>query len=133
MKFYLASSFALKDTVQDVAEILENLGHSVTVKWWLKDYKKILLSDDDWYDHPDVGRISQRNFEGIRSADVFLFIADKSAPRKFNGANIEFGYAYALRKPCFAIGLLERSAMYVPMKRCSSLSEVLELVREATK
>jgi len=126
--FYLASSFALKREVQAVANVLLSQGHSITTCWWERDFKEIQTSDEEWYRLKEVVEVSQRNFDGIREADVFLLVApfSPSPSRKFNGANIELDYAYALGKPIFSIGNLERSAMYVPVHKCETIEEVLK-------
>jgi len=130
MKFYLASSFDLVGFVQEIANNLTELGHTITVEWWHKDFKKLQLSKKAWYEDKRVENVSKRNFRGIENAEVFLLVTHPNDSRKFNGANIELGYALALGKDCYSIGKLERSAMYVPVKKCSSLSEFLEKLRE---
>ena len=119
MRVYLASSFDLAKYVSDICRSLESHGHIITVHWWVKDFEKAIQkdSDDAWYRDKQVQEISKRNFVGIETADVFLLVAHPTEKRKFNGANIELGYALALKKTCFALGKLERSAMYVPVQR----------------
>ena len=126
MKVYLASSFDLIRRVEAIAKTLREKGHTVTVEWWQKDYKKLPLADSDWYEDARVKAISKRNFQGIREADIFVLVAPTTTSKKFNGANIELGYALALEKPCFSVGHLQRSAMYVPVTKCDSIEEVLE-------
>ncbi len=126
MKVYLASSFDLIKKVEALAKVIKEKGHTVTVEWWHKDYKKLPLADVDWYEDTRVTAISKRNFRGIREADIFVLIAPTLTSKKFNGANIELGYALALGKPCYSVGRLQRSAMYVPVIKCESMEEVLE-------
>lgn len=125
MKFYLASSFDLKQQVVSVATSLKARGHSITVEWWHYDYKQRDIPDASWFVESEVVDVSNRNFQGIEDCDRFVLIADSETPRKFNGANIELGYALALQKPCYSLGKLERSAMYVPVIRCDSLDDIL--------
>jgi nucleoside 2-deoxyribosyltransferase len=133
MKFYLASSFDLVERVKKVAEILRKHGHEITCEWWVRDYKDMIwMSDDEWYEHFKVQEISKRNFDAVSKADVLLLVAGDT-PRKFNGANIELGYALALGKPCYSIGKLERSAMYVSVRRREFLDEVLGSEKEESK
>ena len=126
MKVYLASSFDLIKKVDALAKVLREKGHKVMVEWWRKDFKKLPLADVDWYEDARVTAISERNFQGIREADIFVLIAPTLTSKKFNGANIELGYALALGKPCYSVGRLQRSAMYVPVTKCDSIEEVLE-------
>ena len=131
VKVYLASSFELVKTLKNVARILENHGYAITVKWWVRDYKKIDLPDEEWYTRDDVKAISERNFKGIRKADILILVAGNDKARKFNGANIELGYALALRKPCYSMGKLERSAMYVPVLKHVDLAGILETIQNS--
>jgi nucleoside 2-deoxyribosyltransferase len=126
MKVYLASSFDLIRKVEAIAKTLKEKGHTVTVEWWHKDYKKLPLADIDWYEDARVKAISKRNFQGIREADIFVLVAPTTTSKKFNGANIELGYALALEKTCYSVGHLQRSAMYLPVIKCDSIEEVLE-------
>lgn len=128
MKFYIASKFGLADRVKKIAAILKAKGHEITVEWWNRDYKKFMPNEEDelWYHHFKVIEVSKRNFEGIKKADRFLFVAPVDIPTKFNGANIELGYALALGKPCYSLGKLDRSAMYLPVKRCEFIEEVVK-------
>jgi len=126
MKFYLASDFELKQRVVLVAEYLKSANHSITREWWHYDFKQLELPDKIWYKEHNVVDVSKRNFQAIRECDVFLIVAHHKKARKFNGANIELGYALALGKPCFSLGRLQRSAMYVPVVKCSNINEVLQ-------
>ena len=125
MKFYLASSFDLVKYVKKLAEILKEARQEITVEWWRKDYKTISVPDDKWYENTEVQNISSRNFQGVRDADIFVLVAHPEAPKKFNRANIELRYALELGKECFSIGKLQRSAMYVPVKKCENVSDFL--------
>lgn len=127
MKFYIASSFDLVNRVRQIAIHLKAKGHEITVEWWHKDYKRLLIAEEEWYQNREVINISKRNFKGIEDADIFLLIAPKYSPKSFNGANIELGYALALGKPCYSIGKLQRSAMYVPIRKFQKLAEVLNV------
>ncbi len=67
MKVYLASSFDLKEKVQQTACLLESKGVEITRKWWLKDYKNAFgqIPDEDWYDREEVRWVSEENFKAI--------------------------------------------------------------------
>lgn len=126
MKIYLASKFNLKDDVQYLSNLLEEEGHEITVKWWEKDFKKEFgeISDDEWYTLPDIESVCSRNFRGIDEADVVILIASLEA-QKFNGANIEMGYALAKGKKVMSIGKIERSAMYWGIKKYPHMNALL--------
>ena len=125
MKIYLASSFSLISLVKEVAEKLEKHGFEITRKWWTFDFKTIQIPDDEWYGLLEVKKCCVDNFKAIEKADCLILVANPKVPQKFNGANIELGYALALGKPCYSVGKLERSAMYVPVIKCRDLNEVL--------
>lgn len=126
MNVYLASCFELKEQVISVARNLKEMGHHITREWWHYDFKQIQVPDKKWYKEPNVKSVAEANFKAVANSDILILIADPKKPKKFNGANIELGYALALGKQCYSLGKLERSAMYVPVKRCQSLSEIFE-------
>ncbi len=127
MKIYLASSFDLKEKVQQVADILEKHGHQITRKWWDKNFKEIIkIEAPEWFQHPDVVAVAKKNFSAIEAADALILVAPHDRTKKFNGANIELGYALALKKFCFSLGKLEKSAMYVPVTQVTTIEELLD-------
>lgn len=125
MKVYLASSFNLANRVEAVANQLKSLGHTITLEWWHTDLKRLEMSDDAWYDFSVIEDVYNRNLKAINEADVVILIAPEERPKKFNGANIEIGYAIANNKPVYSVGKLERSAMYAPVEKYSSLKELM--------
>lgn len=140
MKFYLASSFDLIEKVQEVCEAIEGYGHSITVKWWSREYDipnegkvktSILkkryekLDPDEFYSRPETRRSYLDDFKGVVNADVFIFVADE-IPRKYNGANVELGIALANNIICFSIGNLETSPLYYDVLRRNSIEDILK-------
>jgi nucleoside 2-deoxyribosyltransferase len=133
MKVYLASSFDLVPVVETVTEYLERQGHTITVKWWSRDGfdlrdKKADQTTDGFYKDPVCEMIFWRDYQGVTDSDAFVIVAGDT-PKKFNGANVEYGIAIALKKPCFSIGCLENSAMYHPLKKCKTFSELSDSLR----
>ncbi len=133
MKVYLASSFDMVPIVEIVSDYLERQGHTIAVKWWSKDGfdlrdKKADQTSDGFYKDPICEMIFWRDYQGVTDSDAFVIVAG-DIPKKFNGANVEYGIAVAMRKPCFSIGCLENSAMYHPIKKCKALSELAESLR----
>ena len=128
MKIYLASSFSLKQRVEEVSERLKKAGHTITVEWWNKDFKKAfgLISDDKWYKLDDIILISKKNFKGIDDADVLIIVCPKIESKKYNGANVELGYAIGKYKHVISLGRLERSAMYLGVKRIYNIEDLIE-------
>lgn len=134
---YLASSFSLTDQVERVHDALVDAGHIVPDLWW-RDHR---LADkhpdagtDAYYDHPEVAEVARQHYQNIRECDVFVLVCPDDEPRKFNGANVELGYAYAHGLNVFAVGALERSAMYVtpegvPVERVDSARELVDELR----
>lgn len=109
---YLASSFDLKSRVISLAEQLKKHGIGVTVEWWNHDFKEIDVPDSEWYNSDKIKWVKERNFKGIDDADAFILVCPDNVCKKFNGANIELGYAIGKGKPVFRYGNVERSAMY---------------------
>jgi len=134
---YLASSFKLVDRIESVCEVLEKNGHAVPDKWWRNNRladKHPDAGTDAYYDHPEVSEVACQHYQNIQECDVFVLVCPDNEPRKFNGANIELGYAYAHGLDVFAVGALERSAMYVtpegvPINRVDSMPELVDELR----
>lgn len=124
MKLYLASKFELSDVLNVLTEELKQAGHEITVIWWTSGAKLMEMSDEEWYKHPRVKYVFERDLEGVKNANAVILVCP-STPSKFNGANIEIGYAMALGKPCLSIGSLDRSAMYLPLIKCSGILDLL--------
>lgn len=108
------------------------------------------LDDLAFYSRPETRKSSEDDIQGVLDSDVLILVADEK-PRKFNGANIELGIAigvnlilqlqaltggpyrcYGLYAPgpklILSLGRLEISPLYLPVKRCQALEEVLELL-----
>lgn len=132
MKFYLASDFNNVKEVERVATLLQRKGHKITCEWWHFDSKKAFKKDSDpiFYMMQSVRALYLRNLDAIREADAFILVCPMDKAVKFNGANIELGFALALGKPCFSLGLLQRSAMYVPVHKVMYLDHLLHKAKE---
>lgn len=129
IKVYIASSFKLIPQVKYVAKLLNDYGCLITKLWWNFDYKTIDLPNSLWYKEEDVINISQENFNAIDECDILLFVANHK-PQKYNGANVEVGYAIGKNKIVCSIGELERSAMYVPIKQFVDVIGFLDWLQE---
>ncbi len=140
MKFYLASSFDLIDKVEKVCNSIEGYGHSITVKWWSKEYdipnegkvKTTVLKDrrlnmisEQFYELPETRRSYLDDFRGVINADIFIFIADEKT-KIYNGANVELGIALANNIICFSIGKLTNSVLYYDVLKRNSIEEILK-------
>lgn len=132
MELYLASSFSLIWEIGLVHDTLTAAGHEVPDVWWNEDLKKIRLPEDEWYEDPRVQNISERHWRSIESCDAFVLVCPADEPKKFNGANVELGYAHALGKPLFAVFELERSAMYEPVTRVPSAGALVDALEEVS-
>lgn len=134
MKIYLASSFDQKDKVERISKILEDLGHEIVVKWWYIDFKeKVNINDDDeWYDHPDIKMVKERNYKALLESDACILVCPDDKPKAFNGANLEIGFALGKGIPCFSIGKQARSGMYGDVKRSSNINELIKNLQSLT-
>jgi len=139
MKVYVASSFSLIPKVEKAVKALEKAGHEITVKWWARKYyvegegpvnTEVLkerfrdISSDEFYSKPETRYTFLSDLGGIEEAEAFIFVADDE-PRRYNGANIELGYAYGNGLPCFSIGTLMNSALYHGVVRCENINNII--------
>lgn len=132
MRVYIGSSFSLKDRVQKVHDDLIENGHDVPDVWWDESREQANLKDidvaieEDWYRKDIVKKRAKRHFDRIEECDVFVIVAPEGGEtKKFNGANIELGYAIATGSECYSVGRLERSAMYEPVTQLGSSRELV--------
>jgi nucleoside 2-deoxyribosyltransferase len=130
MEVYLASKFNLAKRVKRIATMLQSEKIGITVKWWEKDFKKIDLPDDEWYKLEIIKQIKERNFNGIDKSDAVILICPINKTTKFNGANIEVGYALGKGKPVYSVGKIERSGMYYDVIKCESAYELISKLKE---
>lgn len=144
MKIYIASSFAFVKEVENLSKLLEHQGHSITEKWFNRPYqipsmgtvhttdlKKIYeaLSNQEFYNKPETKTSFELDKKGVEECDAFVLYAGNK-PRKFNGANIELGIAIANNKLCFALGELEKSVLYYPVRQFSNAFELIYYLEE---
>jgi len=128
MKIYIASSFSLIPKILHVKYLLEKAGHEIPVKWWeraeLKEQFET-LKPDDFYAEPECANAYERDFEGVMTCDVLLFVAADRI-RRYTGANVELGIALGNSKPCMSVGRLPNSALYYNVYRAKDMDDVLE-------
>jgi len=139
MELYLASKFSLAARVDALHKVLEAAGHTVPDQWWRLDTKQTLsdgtnvekMPDREWYKLPEVRVIADRHWQSIKRCDALVLVGPLrgGTPVTFTGAHIELGYAFALGKPCFTVGPLTRSAMYLPAVQCETGDELLRRLR----
>lgn len=139
---YIASSFSLIPRVRLIAERIENMGHSIAVKWWDRSwnipgegevhttdlkgrYKD--LAPDEFYKKPTCKIAYEADIEGVLNCDVFLFMAD-DIPRAYNGANVELGIALGAGKPCYSLGVMATSVLYYKVTRCFDECHFLKIL-----
>lgn len=133
-KFYLASSFKLIHRVQKITDLLEAYGHTITEKWWDREYetghttelKKRYdkLRPGVFYQLKETEKSYMLDFQGIKDCDIFIFVADDKA-RRYNGACVELGIALAYGKPCYLLGSLENSVMFYQLKRLDCIDTLI--------
>lgn len=128
MQIYIASSFDLLDRVKELEQKLEEeMVSSITYKWWVHEEDKRVSSGDPRLVYTETEReVESKAIGGINLADCFVIVAPQDSTKKFNGANIELGYALAHGIPCFCYGALERSAMYSRVRQHDDIDKLLE-------
>lgn len=131
MKIYIASSFDEAKSCEMIRKLLTASGHEIPDVWWNVKTKDDFTdhSDAEFYSAPIVQAIAARHWRTIRECDAVVIVSNLETARSFTGANVEIGFAHALGKPILAVGLLKRSAMYVPVIQCGvSARQLIEAV-----
>ena len=129
MKVYLASKFALKDRVIEISDYLKSHGIKITYEWWFDNIKGIPVTDKEWYNHPSVIEVSNKDFNGVDEADIVVLVSDDTTPLSFNGANVEIGYALAKGKQVYILGKVDRNALYSRVVFCSSIANLIGMIQ----
>jgi len=128
VKAYLASSFDLAYRVEEISKFLNENDIDITVRWWNRDFKELDLPLQVWYKHNLIKRVKERNFKGIDECDFLVLVCPEDKPKKFNGGNIEVGYAFGKGKQVFSIGKIDKSGMYFDVIRCKDKKELLKKI-----
>src|SRR5437870_1458433 len=131
MRIYLASSFRYIPQVKELQDwLVTETQHEIICEWWHTDYKLELKSKSikEWFSEPVIKVIYQRSLQAIRECDLLILVTPE--PTKFNGDNVEVGIALALGKPVIAFGQLEKSGMYEPLVRCSTIDQLKLALKE---
>lgn len=103
----------------------------VPVQWWDHSAEShqlkaaAYITEDQFYESRSVQATAARDLGGVTVCDVLVLIADPDKETKFNGAAVELGYGLALGKPCYALGRIERSALFAHVRRKRSILDVL--------
>jgi hypothetical protein len=108
MKVYLASSYALRDSlVRPMIDRLEGAGITISHDWTVGDTdphknadgaarSETLLSREEQWGH------AKADLRGVEIADVVWLLLPETGG---TGCFIEFGYALAIGKPCLVSGV----------------------------
>jgi len=97
MKLYLAARFSrMQEMGGVVAEQITKRGHTITAQW---------ITGKEDANGMTRRQAAVMDTSDVREADVLLFFAEpRGSANVGGGRHWEFGYAYALGKPCIVIG-----------------------------
>ena len=80
--------------------------------------------------HETIRSLSKENFDAVDQVDTRIPICPDDSSHSFTGANVEVGYAMAKNKRIFSVGVLQRSAMYVPVEKFKSITDLLPVLED---
>jgi nucleoside 2-deoxyribosyltransferase len=98
MEIYLAAPWVEKDLMDDRARAFEDLGHTITWKWWN-------VKEDPEANHPALRLQAEDDYAGVKRAEVLILFNTGLS----EGKSFEQGVATAFCKPIIAIGSKEVS------------------------
>lgn len=88
LKVYVATKFEHSGRAAEIADLLEEYGHTITYRWWR---------------HPQDSMVQAvLDLRGVADADVLVAILEKDLP--YAGTFAEIGAALVLGKPVYVIG-----------------------------
>lgn len=89
IRVYIATKWENRARAQDIALLLQDVGHTITYKWWTNEQ----LSQEQ----------AQKDMIGVLSADALVLIVENPDYR-YSGTLVEFGMACAFGLPVFVMG-----------------------------
>ncbi len=120
MTCYIASPYQLRSEANAARLALESAGIGCTARW---------IWEDDALDHASA----QKDLDDIRRADMLIALNPPAWRNAGTGGRwIEFGYAWALGKAVYVVGV--RSSLFhyhTTVTVCETLSECINLLRSA--
>lgn len=120
MKVFVAGRWSDRERIREIMSLVQALGHTIT-----RDWTAIAVADDDMAGHREI---ALGDLEGVRQAEIFIFVADQDF--QWRGAYAELGAAIALGKPCYIIGDYADKCIYVyhPLvQKVKSIEEVFNV------
>lgn len=93
-RIYLAASYARKNEMRGIRDVLDTAGYIITSRWIDQDgeYKKGVVSSDLYQEDPRIGyKFAQRDVIDISEADVFMMFTGDGLSS--GGRHTEFGLA----------------------------------------
>ena len=123
MRVYLASRYSRKNEISKLVPVFGAHGISVGSRWLHEaESPDCKLSD---FSSEFCREVAEVDLEDIEMCDAMVFFSEDpliGTPR--GGRHVEFGYALALRKEIYTVGLLENVFHYLPT--VTSFSKVEE-------
>lgn len=107
MKFYLAAPYTQKASMRAARNVLQALGHEVTSRW-IDGLGSNPMADS----LSDCIQEAITDFQDINECDTVAVFSDK--PSTTGGRDVEFGYAYGIRKKIVVIGPVRNVFMALP-------------------
>lgn len=109
--FYVCARYGRKAEAKEIANVLLEMGHTVTSTWVDQVEDEMLYGEGV----DAAGRFAQKDIDEVRAADVLLYLSeDQDNPWGRGGRHVEFGCALAFGKMTAIIGPLENLFHYLP-------------------
>lgn len=129
MNFYVASPWRSSQVAVTVMDILETLGHKITVDW--TQHEEIHKPPTTLQDKDTLERYGQEDLLGVKSCDCYvgIFLSPESSTK---GALVELGIALALNRQVFIIGagISDCIFYYLPgIRRFDNIERFVEYIK----
>ena len=132
MKFYLAGRFIRSGEINECADELRGIGHTVSCRWLLGNHQihpgssEVDASGDNV---PMIARpFAQDDIEDVEKADALVLFTERPYSDKGRGGrHVEFGYALGKGKEVYIIGPRENVFHTLPgVKQYASFDRFLK-------
>ena len=126
MKIYLAARYSKLPTINQWAEDLEALGHTIVSRWSVKDSHLMPGELSEQAADNERQRFCMEDIEDLQSCDCLISLQEEPRGNGRGGRHVEYGFALALNKRIIIVGPRETVFHHHPnVEHFDSWDEVL--------
>lgn len=132
MNIYIAARFSRRHEANQLANLLQELGHRITSRWVLPDSDHVVPTGmSDRAADSERRRFALEDVEDVENADCCISLMEEPRGNGRGGRHIEFGIAVALRQRLMIIGPRETVFHHLPrVEHFETCEQLVGLLRQ---